>query len=141
MIGLVGASNFAGMPRVNNHKNARLTLFARQLLVRRILEQDLRVEEAAHSSGVSTRTAYKWLTRYRQEGPDSLHNRSSRPVSCPHAIDDQQQQMIIALRKQRQTYRHISQALGIGHSSVARILQRMGLNRLANLEPAAPVQR
>ncbi|GJC06128.1 hypothetical protein KAM385_31570 [Aeromonas hydrophila] len=49
--------------------------------------------------------------------------------------------MIIALRKQRQTYRHISQVLGIGHSSVARILQRMGLNRLADLAPAPPVQR
>ncbi|WP_442866072.1 helix-turn-helix domain-containing protein [Aeromonas sp. Y318-1] len=70
-----------------------------------------------------------------------MHNRSSRPAFCPHAIDDQRQQVIIALRKQRQTYRHISQALGIGHSSVARILQRMGLNRLADLAPAPPVQR
>ncbi|WP_442866068.1 leucine zipper domain-containing protein [Aeromonas sp. Y318-1] len=42
---------------MNNHKNARLTLFGRQLLVRRILEQGLRVEEAAHAAGVSTRTA------------------------------------------------------------------------------------
>ena len=40
-----------------------------------------------------------------------------------------------------QTYRHISQSLGIGHSSVVRILQRKGQNLLANLEPAAPVQR
>ncbi|MDW4560837.1 leucine zipper domain-containing protein, partial [Aeromonas rivipollensis] len=31
---------------MNNHKNARLTLFGRQLLVRRILQQALRVEEA-----------------------------------------------------------------------------------------------
>ncbi|MDF2392013.1 helix-turn-helix domain-containing protein, partial [Aeromonas sp. 2MA4] len=54
---------------MNNHKNARLTVFGRQLLVLRILEQGLRVEEAAHAAGVSTRTAYKWLTRYRQEGP------------------------------------------------------------------------
>jgi len=126
---------------VINHKNARLTVFGRQLLVQRILEQDLRVEEAAHAAGVSTRTAYKWLTRYRQEGPDGLYNRSSQPASCPHAIDDQRQQRIIELRKQRQTYRHISQSLGIGHSSVACILQRRRLNRLANLEPATPVQR
>ena len=126
---------------MNNHKNARLTVFGRQLLVQRILEQGLRVEEAAHAAGVSSRTAYKWLTRYRQEGPEGLYNRSSRPASCPHAIDDQRQQRIIELRKQRRTYRHISQALGIGHSSVARILQRRGLNRLANLAPAPPVQR
>ncbi len=64
---------------MNNHKNARLTVFGRQLLVQRIIEQGLRVEEAAHAAGVSTRTAYKWLTRYRQEGPDGLYNRSSQP--------------------------------------------------------------
>lgn len=72
----------------------------------------------------------------KRGGPDGLYNRSSQPESCPHAIDDLRQQRIIELRKQRQTYRHINQSLGIGHSSVARILQRMGLNRLANLEPA-----
>ncbi|WP_445206791.1 helix-turn-helix domain-containing protein [Aeromonas sp. DNRA1] len=99
----------------------------------------MRVEEAAHAAEVSTRTAYKWLTRYRQEGPDGLYNRSSRAASCPYAIDDQRQQRIIELRKQRLTYRHISQSLGIGLSTVARILQRMGLNRLANLEPATLV--
>ena len=36
---------------MNNHKNARLTVLGRQLLVRRILEQGLRVEEAAHAAG------------------------------------------------------------------------------------------
>jgi hypothetical protein len=44
---------------VNNYKNARLTVFGRQLLVQRILEQVLRVEEAAYAAGVRTRTAYK----------------------------------------------------------------------------------
>ena len=42
---------------------------------------------------------------------------------CPHAIDGLRQQRIIELRKQRQTYQHISKSLGIGRSSVARILQ------------------
>lgn len=68
---------------MNNHKKARLTVFGRQLLVQRIIEQGLRVEEAAHAAGVSARTAYKWLTRYRQEGLDGLYNRSSQPASCP----------------------------------------------------------
>ena len=34
-----------------------------------------------------------------------------------------------------------SQDLGAGHSTVGRILCRAGLNRLANLEPAKPVQQ
>ena len=125
---------------MNNHKNARLTVFGRQLLVQRILQQGLRFEEGAHAAGVRTGTAYKWLTRYRQEGLYGLNNRSSRPAFRPHAIDDLGQQRCIELHKQRQIYRHISQSLGIGHSSVARILQRMGLTRLANLEPAPSVQ-
>ena len=47
------------------HKNARLTPKGREILVCRIVNEGLRVEEAAQASGVSVRTAYKWLARYR----------------------------------------------------------------------------
>ena len=53
---------------MNIHHNARLTFRGRELLVKRIVEQGLRVEAAAQASGVSVRTAYKWLRLYRQEG-------------------------------------------------------------------------
>ncbi|MBB3344111.1 leucine zipper domain-containing protein, partial [Luteimonas sp. RC10] len=46
---------------MNLHKHARLTPHGRALLVRRILHEGLRVEEAAQACGVSARTAYKWL--------------------------------------------------------------------------------
>ena len=49
---------------MNNHKNARLTVHGRLLLVRRIIDHGLRPAEAAQAMGVSTRTAYKWLRRY-----------------------------------------------------------------------------
>jgi transposase len=126
---------------MNNHKNARLTVYGRELLVKRIVELGLRPEEAAQASGVSVRTAYKWLKRYRDEGRAGLANRSSRPRHCPHALSVQCQERIIERRKARQPYRQISRELGVGHSSVARVLCRQGLNRLANLEPAKPVQR
>ena len=45
---------------MNIHKNARLTPHGRALLVQRMLDGGLRPEEAAHASGVSVRTAYKW---------------------------------------------------------------------------------
>ena len=64
---------------MNIHNNARLTFRGRELLVKRIVEQGLRVEEAAQASGVSVRTAYKWLRRYRQEGITGRYDRSSRP--------------------------------------------------------------
>jgi len=126
---------------MNTHKNARLTVHGRALLVRRVVEYGLRVEEAAQAAGVSTRTAYKWLKRYREEGPGGLHNRSSRPHRCPHALSGERQRMIIERRKSRQPYHQISQDLGVGRSTVGRILCRAGLHRLANLEPAKPVRR
>ena len=34
--------------------------------------------------GISRNTGYKWLDRYRQDGPRGLHDRSRAPRSCPH---------------------------------------------------------
>ena len=126
---------------MNNHKNARLTVHGRELLVNRVISQGLRPREVAQAAGVSVRTVYKWLKRYREEGAQGLHNRTSRPHDCPHAISDERRKTIIECRKARQTYRQISRDLGIGHSTVARLLRRLGLHRLAHLEPAQPVVR
>jgi transposase len=126
---------------MNNHKNARLTVHGRLLLVRRIVEDGLRPAEAAQAMGVSTRTAYKWLQRYLSEGEAGLQNRSSRPHQCPHAASRKIAKRVIRLRHQRQTYRQIALSLGISQSTVARILVRAGLNRLSHLEPARPDNR
>lgn len=68
---------------MNMHKGARLSPYSRALLVKRIVEHSLRVEEAAQAAGVSEWTAYKWLRRYREEGLSGLADRSSRPRACP----------------------------------------------------------
>lgn len=106
-----------------------------------MLEGGLRAEEAAHASGVSVRTAYKWLRRFRAEGVAGLKDRSSRPKTCPHSLPPTVQAQVIEQRRRRQTYRQISQQCGMGQSTIARWLRRAGLNRLASLEPAAPVVR
>ena len=126
---------------MNNHKNARLTVYGRLLLVRRILEDGLRPAEAAQAMGVSSRTAYKWLQRYQAEGAAGLQNRSSRPQHCPHAIPKYFIRRVIKLRRQRLTYRQIALSLGLSQSTVARILVTAGLNRLSHLEPARPDNR
>lgn len=126
---------------MNNHKNARLTAYGRLLLVRRIVEDGLRPAEAAQAMGVSLRTAYKWLHRYRTEGEAGLQNRPSRPHHCPHATAEAVAKRVTKLRRQRQTYRQIALSLGLSHSTVARILVRAGLNRLSHLEPARPDNR
>lgn len=84
---------------MNSHKNARLTVHGRALLVKRIVEEGLRPQEAAQAMGVSARTAYKWLTRFRVEGAAGLENRSSRPRRCPHATAARQRRQIIKLRR------------------------------------------
>ena len=126
---------------MNNHKNARLTVHGRSLLVRRVVEEGLRPAEAAQAVGVSVRTAYKWLRRYHEQGEAGLMNRSSRPLQCPHATPGKITRRVIKLRHQRQTCRQIALALSLSHSTVARILMRAGLNRLSHLEPARPDNR
>lgn len=126
---------------MNSHKNERLTFHGRALLVRRILEDGLRPIEAAQAQGVSARTAYKWLKRYREAGEAGLHNRSSRPCYSPRAKTPARVEAVIERRRQRQCYRQIALALDLSESTVSRILQRVGLNRLSALEPPRPDNR
>jgi transposase InsO family protein len=123
---------------MNLHKHARLSPRGRALLVDRILAQGLRVEEAAHAAGVSVRTAYKWLKRFKQEGVGGLLDRSSRPHHCPHATPQAVTDQVLEQRRSRRTYRQIAQLLPVTPSTIARLVRRAGLHRLAELEPARP---
>jgi transposase InsO family protein len=124
---------------MNMHKNARLTPAGRVLLVERI-ENGWRVAEAAAASGVSVRTAYEWLGRYRC-GDRQLNDRSSAPHTLPHQLTVEQVAAVEQLRRERQTGPAIARALGMARSSVGLVLRRLGLNRMALLEPRPPVIR
>lgn len=126
---------------MNTHKGARLTPYSRALLIELIERHGLRVEEAAQAAGVSVRTAYKWLHRFRSEGRAGLQTRSSRPHRCPHATPRCTLEQVQQQRRSRRTYRQIALHTGLGVSTVARVLKRAGLNRLAALEPAPPIRR
>jgi transposase len=88
---------------MNLPKHARLSPRGRLLPVDRILVQSLRIEEAAHAAGVSVRTAYKWLKRYREEGPAGLVDPSSRPHACPHGTPSAIVAQVLELRRSRTT--------------------------------------
>lgn len=126
---------------MNLHKHARLSPRGRALLVERIVVHGLRVEEAAQAAGVSVRTAYKWLKRFKQEGLAGLADRSSRPLHCPHATPPAVVAQVLEQRSLRQTYRQIAQQLPVAPSTIARVLRRAGLHRLADLAPRAPNNR
>jgi len=61
------------------HKNARSCPASRAVLVERVMALGWTVKGAAEAQGLSERAAYRWLARYRQEGPAGLMDRSSRP--------------------------------------------------------------
>lgn len=72
---------------MNVHKNARLTPFGRVRLVKQVLEQGRTPSAVAAAEGVSLRTAYKWLARYRIEARAGLLDRGSRPRRVRSALN------------------------------------------------------
>jgi hypothetical protein len=71
---------------MNIHKNARLTLHGRVLLVRRITDEGWRIVDAANAAGISVRQSCRWLARYRSGAAGALADRSSAPHQCKHGI-------------------------------------------------------
>jgi transposase InsO family protein len=125
---------------MNVHKNARLTPAGRALLARRV-SQGWTAQAAAEAAGVSLRTARKWIGRHRRGGERRHHDRSSAPRRCPRRVPTESVARIEALRRQRMTGPAIAQALGMARSTVGSVLRRLGLGKLAALEPKAPVVR
>jgi len=127
---------------MDNHKNARSCAASRALLVRRILEQGWSLRPAAEAAGLSERSAYKWLARYREQGAEALEDRSSCPRRMPTKTPDATVDQIVALRRQRRVGAEIAARLGLPRSTVARILKHHGLGKLRALDPPpAPVKR
>lgn len=126
---------------MNIHKNARLTPFGREQMVRSVVEGGLSKAAAARLSRTSPKTVAKWVERYRTEGVAGLRDRSSKPLSSPSRTPPATCAAVEALRRARRTGKQIAAELGISLATVSRVLRRLGLNRLSALEPAAPVRR
>ena len=122
------------------HKNARLTLKGRELMLGR-LEAGQHQLDVAQAMGVSLTTLKKWLRRYRAQGPAGLLDRSCRPRCSPRQLPAERVAQVIALRQQRRTGRFICHRLGLSGASVSRILRRARLSRWRDLEPRPPVVR
>jgi transposase InsO family protein len=122
------------------HKNARLTPRGREWIVRQA--QSGQTPKAISTAvGVCPRTVRKWLARYRREGLAGLHDRSSRPHRLYRPTPQAAVERIATLRRERWTGKQIALETGVSPATVSRILKRLGLNKLAALEPAEPVRR
>jgi len=126
---------------MNIHSLAKTTPFCRWQLVKRTLGEGQPVRQVAQQFSISPRTVYKWLRRFKDEGFLGLLERSSRPLHSPTRLPQLVVVQIRLLRLKRMTVTAISQLLSLVRSTVALWLRRLGLNRLRNLEPRAPVVR
>jgi len=121
---------------MNIHPCARTCAAGRALLVNRVTREGWSVVEAAQAAGISRRTAYKWLQRFRIEGLAGLADRSSRPHRSPTQLQLERQVSVLELRRsKRMTAAKIAAVLHLARSTVARLLQREGIGRLKLIDP------
>ena len=121
------------------HGNARSCPASRRLMCERI-DDGWTVEDAADAAGLSERSAYRWLARWRA-GDRELMDRSSAPRRVANRTPKDVQDVIERLRRLRMTSTRIATELGMAVSTVGAVLVRLGLHRLSRLEPVEPPNR
>ena len=118
-----------------SHANARLTVHGRAELVRRVVHLGRPVAHVVIELNVSRATGYKWLARWRAEGPAGLVDRPSwahrLPGKTPAALEAE----VLALRAARKLGpARIGPLVGLAPSTVHAVLRRHGMHRLARLD-------
>ena len=83
------------------HANARLNLHGRRLLVSRVIEDGRPVAHVAKELGISRQCAHRWIARYRAAGDAGLHDRPSRPRTCPRRTPVEVEQRVLQLRREQ----------------------------------------
>ena len=124
---------------MNIHKNARLTRYGRERIVRQV-ESGQTPQAVAEAAGVCPRTVRKWVDRYHREGLSGLEDRSSRPHRLRRPTPEAIVGTIERLRRQRWTGKQIAAEVGVSPATVSRVLRRLGPNKLSALDPE-PVRR
>jgi len=118
-----------------SHRNARTTFQGRLLIVQR-RRAGWPKAHIAKAMGISRNCVNKWLNRYAAEGQAGLHDRSSRPRSCPQRTSSEVEQQVLELRRrERRGPDWIGAELGIPARTVSRILARHAAPRLCTLDP------
>jgi transposase InsO family protein len=89
--------------------------------------------------GISEKTGYKWLARFRAHGPAGLADAPHTPHSCPHQTPSVQRELLCAARRAHPTWgaRKLRAALAATHptlvwpaaSTITTLLDRAGLVR------------
>jgi transposase InsO family protein len=119
-----------------SHRNARLTVHGRLLLVQRVCDQQWPVAHAAKAMGISRQCAHRWVNRYRTLGEEGLVDRSSRPRRSPTCTPAAVEQQVLQLRRsERRGQDWLAAELGVPPRTVSRILRRHQVPRLVECDP------
>ncbi len=119
-----------------SHRNARLTVHGRRLLVHRVRVEGAPVAHVAKAMGISRQCAHRWVARWDAEGDAGLFDKSSRPHRTPTRTSaDVEAQVLAARAEHRRGQDWIGPELGIPARTVSRILRRHQMPRLVECDP------
>jgi len=119
-----------------SHRNARLTVHGRRLLVHRVRKLGMPVAHVARAMGISRQCAHRWIARFDAEGDAGLADRSSRPHHMPARTAPEVEAVVLAARcEHRRGPDWLGPELGVPARTVSRILRRHGVPRLAVCDP------
>ncbi len=118
------------------HRNARLTVHGRRLLVERVRVQGMPVAHVAKMMGVSRQCAHRWVSRWDAEGEAGLGDRSSRPHRMPTRIHpDVEEKVLEARRRRRVGADRLADELGVPARTISRIMRRHRVPYLSECDP------
>ena len=103
---------------------------AERELLMKMHKQGKSLSVLSRETGIARPVLSRWWMRYQQEGRAGLEPRSRRPSRSPSRLAHGMRTQILELRERGWGPARIALALGIGHSSVHRVLVRHGRNRL-----------
>lgn len=111
----------------------------------------LSFSELCRRHGISRKTGYKWLSRYKESGAEGLADRSRRPLSHPKHSSEATEQAVVSIRREHPVWggrkiRRVMANEGFEEplpapSTVSNILRRHGLLGDGTRAGSKPVQR
>jgi transposase InsO family protein len=123
------------------HARAPLSPIGRRRVVERVRAKTWSVMAAAEAAGVTERTIYRWLARFRDHGAQGLIDRPPIANHQPRKTPPDRVGAICALRRLHMTAAEIAEVLAMPLSTVSAVLLREGLGKRSRLAPPEPVNR
>lgn len=103
----------------------------RRKVVNAVTVHGLKVGDVAKAHGLSRKTVWRYVRRYREEGEDALRECSRRPHHSPCRISTGAEEAILRLRRERGWGAgRIGAVLQVSGSTVHRVLREHGVSNL-----------